>query len=249
MSDEIKPMSIHALTGTLPDYTPRIQLNEIKGLLAELRTWSEKLNKKIEAVRKEGGDPNCLHNQQVYREAAISMAAVGAIAPFIEGLLVHGFENLRAADPAVVGGRTHHRWQAGSRNTWNPDYWFCPETNKPEKGIARGTIQLMEALEIRDRFPEGLNRILDALFKYRNTMFHNGTEWPVSKRGKFRKTVKDKEWKSWFYFQEYGMDTPWLCYMTQEAIEKCLETAEALLEQFLRILDEWKEESWNKHDD
>ena len=249
MSSEIRPMSIHAFTGTLPDYTPRIQLDEIKGLFAELGTWSEKLNKKIEAVRKEGGDPNCLYNQQVYREAAISMAAVGALAPFIEGLLVHAFQNLRDADPAPADGRTHSRWRDARRDGWDPHLWFPPKGAGSQRNLVKGTIQLLEALEIRTQFPEDLEGILDALFQYRNKMFHYGTEWPVSEREKFRETVRDRKWKTWFYFPEYGMGTPWLCYMTQEAIEKCLETGEALLKGLLRILDDWKDASWSKHSD
>lgn len=232
----------HSLFEAFKDYDPRSQLNEIKDLLELLKPWEEELYDEIEKTKSDDTDEfgdhyvNLCH-QSVYRDAAISMAAVGALAPFIEGLLVHMFRFLRdrQAEQTVPGN--HDRWKSASKIAWDPHLWLNPKNTRTQTGIATGTIQLMEALQIRDRFPDNLDRVLEALFQFRNKMLHNGTEWPVEEREKFEKTINDNKWSDWFSAAKKGED-PWCFYMTHNLIENCLETGESLLKGFSKILDE-----------
>jgi len=178
-----------------------------------------------------------LCHQSVYRDAAISMAAVGALAPFIEGLLVHMFRFLRDNQAEQKMSGNHARWKIANEIAWDPHLWLNPKNTRTQTNIATGTIQLMEALQIQASFPDNLKQVLEALFQYRNKMLHNGTEWPVEEREKFENTIENKRWDNWFSAAKRG-DQPWCFYMTQDLIDVCLETAESLLKGFSQVLDE-----------
>ena len=239
-----KPSSkgFYSLYEAFKDYDPRSQLNEIKDLLELLKSWEKELCDTIKKAQSDDTDEfgdhhvNLCH-QSVYRDAAISMAAVGALAPFIEGLLVHMFRFLRDLQAEQTLPGDHDRWKAASKIAWDPHLWLNPKNTRTQTGISTGTIQLLEALQIQDRFPKNLKQVLEALFQYRNKMFHNGTEWPVEVREKFESTIKDNRWDAWFSAARRG-DQPWCFYMTQDLIDVCLETAESLLKGFAQVLDE-----------
>lgn len=225
------------------DYDPRSQLNEIKDLLELLKPWERELCDNIEKAQSDDTDEfgdryTDLCHQSVYRDAAISMAAVGALAPFVEGLLVHMFRFLRDNQAGQTVPEDRGQRKLAANIFWDPHYRFDVEKKREQKGIATGTIQLLDALKIRERFPQNLDQVLEALFHYRNKMFHNGTEWPVEVREKFDKSVQSK-WKNWFSAARIGNEEqPWCFYMTQDLIEVCLETADSLLKGFSQLLDD-----------
>lgn len=228
----------HSPLHVFPNYDPRSQLAEIRNLFSILQLWENEQSTDIERFRPANDyqDGTDLMYQSVYRDAAISMAMVGALAPFVEGLLVHMFALLEKAKRGNTSESQHERWKCANASAWEPHTYYDAKSRRIQKDITRGTLQLMDALEIRRRFPANLHEVIEALFHYRNKMFHNGTEWPVDERMKFKEAIKQKKWEQWFAVATEG-DEPWCFYMTQDMISTCIETAKAMMTAFENLLD------------
>jgi hypothetical protein len=159
----------------------------------------------------------------VYQGAAHSMAAVGMIAPLTETVLERLLRFLpEVADPSGFN-RGHRRWQVEEGKRWNCK--LAVEKDGAEKGdFLRGVPQILDALG-QSRLLDGQRRMqFEALFRYRNNMFHNGMEWPIELRLRFERDRK--AWPdSWFATAETGT-APWIIYMTPEFVELCLSFVE-----------------------
>ncbi len=133
-----------------------------------------------------------LHHS-TYQSAAHSMSAVGMIAPLTETIFYQCFRGMGTQFfPDSQSDPNHGRW-SGPRALW----WDCHSVlgdKKPEKDIARGIVQLAEAVGLLPKLPADLQQTLAALFGYRNSMFHNGLEWPLEERQKFAKRLADEQW-------------------------------------------------------
>ena len=78
--------------------------------------------------------------------------------------------------------------------------------------------------------PRELETTLDALFAYRNQMFHQGFEWPKGERLRFKQRIADSNWSgSWFDEAFYG-DGPWVYYLSAEYVTRCLEMIEQVFQ-------------------
>lgn len=49
-------------------------------------------------------------------------------------------------------------------------------------------------------------------------MFHNGFEWPTSKRETFKKLIEERGWTGWFSFSERN-GLPWVFYLSEAFLE------------------------------
>ena len=147
--------------------------------------------------------------QSFFQDAAQSMAAVGMLVPLIESLFAIIFPSL-------------------PKET---------EKNKNE-GIVKVILRLAESDGLAQFFPDDYKNVLEALFLYRNKMFHNGFIWPEKERNKFQKKIKEGGWpQSWFEETTYEdslkkTETPWIFCMSAQFIEHCLRTIERVLDGY-----------------
>ena len=198
------------------------QLLAIKSLIRRNQRADEELEQEIKDLYEQARRTTEVRNspyqddrwvdetyQSFFQDAAHSMAAVGMLAPFIESLFTAIFPRL-------------------------------PKERKKNKheGIAKVIPQLAESNGLSQFFPDDYNKVLDALYLYRNKMFHNAFMWPKDKRNKFQKTIKKRGWpQNWFKEIPYkdsrkSTETPWIFCMSVEFIEYCLLTVEKILDGY-----------------
>ncbi len=135
------------------------QLLAIKSLIRRNQQADEDLNQKIRNLRKQDQKRTGLWVDDVYQsffqDVAHSMAAIGMLAPFIEAL----FTVILPCLPK--------------------------EKEKNKQGVVKAITYLSKSRGLAQFFPEDYEKTLDALFLYRNKMFHNGFIWPENERDKF----------------------------------------------------------------
>ena len=193
------------------------QLVAIRSVLERNHEAEEMVSEEIKnleaEIRERGGNSwmvdHCvdhLHGS-TFLDAAHSMAAVGLIAPLIESLFDRAFSYL-------IGESYSERWQQGGRR---------------RSGIAKGILQLAEAIDLKRHLPADLERTLSVLFAYRNKMFHCGLEWPDKDLKDFANLIASNGWTDCFTKAESGGD-PWIFYMSRQFTDHCLETVDSVIE-------------------
>lgn len=221
----------HALM-LLSDLEYDAQFRAIKELLERQTRLDAEMNRELHElenqVRQLSGWNNERANDEygerfyasVYQEAAHSMAAVGMLAPFIESLFHHALLKMGAL--FAERGRAlppHSRFRAGG-----DDVWDCHKVWNGQRfhtHLLKGIEQLSSEVGLTSHMPSNLSQVLEALFAYRNKMFHNGFEWPMHERHKFEHRTQH-DWPSgWFSSAKTGED-PWIFYMTEEFITEVL---------------------------
>ena len=143
-----------------------------------------------------------LIHESGYQGIAHSMAAAGMLAPFIESVFRAAFRSMRR--------------------------------ELPSKDLVKNIMNFVddEELGMQQYMPTTLEPTLEALFAYRNKLFHFGFEWPQEERLKFHRRLS--EWPcDWFGVSTSGGD-PWMFYMSTEFIKYCLDTAVQVLTGFAR---------------
>lgn len=226
----------------LEDLDLEAQLVAVRALLRRNAATDAALEKEIkdiaERARQASGEYGLhlendwvdhLHGS-VFQDAAHSMAAVGMLVPMLESLLTATFGAIRdLKDPATpvtpAGPRASH---VGGKNFWDPHYLFSDA--RGSKDIARGVVQLAESTGLLSLLPVDFATVADALFTYRNRMFHHGFEWPKAERVKFAKLIVERGWPGdWFVTSESGHE-PWIFYMSDTFIAHVLGWFEGILE-------------------
>src|SRR5262249_45747947 len=125
-----------------------------------------------------------LFQETVYAEAAYSMGAVGMLAPFLETIFHQAFLAMgRELYSEATPPPSHDRWTMTTAEKW--DCRYVLENRKLKKNLVKGVLQISEATGVLSYLPSDLQLRLQALFSYRNAMFHNGFEWPQQERDKF----------------------------------------------------------------
>lgn len=157
---------------------------EIKSLDAHIRTYSG--GEEEYQMHLENHWADTLHGT-VFQDAAHSMSAVGMLAPFIESLIVSVFRGLRERFDANETQVTETvRGPSSAAKFWDPR--LVRDGEKWQKaGLTRGTKQVSDAIGLSPFLPEGFAAMHAALTAYRNSMFHNGFEWPLDERNRFRR--------------------------------------------------------------
>jgi len=226
----------------LEDVDLEAQLIAVRSLLRRNARADEELGQEIEDLAKRAGDASGeygmhlenswvdrLHGS-VFQDAAHSMSAVGMLVPMLESILTATFVGIRdleapARPVTPTGPRAAH---IGHKNFWDPHYLFGPRGGS--KDIARGAVQLADSVGLLPLLPADFAMAADALFTYRNRMFHHGFEWPKAERTKFKALIVEKGWPSdWFVSSESNHE-PWIFYMSDTLISHALEWFDAILE-------------------
>ena len=151
-----------------------------------------------------------LMNRSIYQAVAHSMAAVGMIAPFMEGVFKDGFERMGEELPRV--------------------------------NLAMNILKLVEKKELMPYMPDELAPTLEALFRYRNNLFHSGFEWPEHIRQQFKDATH--QWPNGWFDEATQDSDPWMFSMSSTFIKHCVRVAEEVtngLQDFL--IDEEREYS------
>ena len=167
--------------------------------------------------------------QMTFQSSAHSMAAVGMLAPFIESLFVEIFKALKTRGTEIKSD--HLRHDLPPKKRWDPRVYA--ENKNERRGIAKGTNQLAEAIDLLPLLPDNLEMSLMALYKYRNKMFHNGFEWPETIISSFDEERKD--WPGWFDLARRD-DKPWLVFITPEFCAHCVDLIDAIIDGTGRFL-------------
>jgi hypothetical protein len=231
--------------GILPDLDYEAQLIAISALLRRNDEADAETDRQIKEVdeyaRKTSGRRNhravdewvdLLHGS-TYQAAAHSMAALGMLAPLYESMFYQAFQGIRkeyfGMDIIPPG---HERSGMGKADDfWDCHFLYNAGTGKKEKKLVPGIEQLSEAVGMATHLPIELHNTLDALFSYRNKMFHGGFEWPLKECANFTKRIEEENWQDWFSFASHG-DDPFIVYMTEAFINHCLDLVHKLLEAF-----------------
>lgn len=163
---------------------------------------------------------NDMKYESVYRDAAESMAAIGMIAPLVESTIGQALAALGDMyDRHGIRLVEHDRWKrAGSHNLrWNCQYYFNKD-NKPQNNIILGLPQLVGACDLKKFLPPEFTTWFEAMFTYRNFMFHGGFEWTIERRDLFEKEIEENGWDPYFTWSKTN-GRPWVFYIKDDVIE------------------------------
>lgn len=212
------------------------------GLANVLRCWRNEIGQEIEKTRNgDSIDPDLGH-ESVYIDAACNHAFVGACAPFIEGTLAHGFAHLQHNFDLPEAPNQHPRWKCEKGHFWKFQK-IQRFGDRPRGSVVDGSYDLIAALGIESTFPLHLKNDLAALFVYRNCCFHNGFEWPVTKRKEFVRRCHESGWSDNFTWARTDRE-PWIAYLSPAFMERCIENCKSLIDAFEAVRIDWTKAGW-----
>ncbi len=231
------------------DKEPEYELRAVKDLIHSLFEKEAKIIYEIRysenAIATQGGNDfqvdehiDLLHYSG-YLDSACSHAAVGALAPFFEGFFVRECQWLRSLHlrgDISLSENSNERWKGFVKDEfWNPRMVF--NDGKYRKELASGLLQIIDALAIRNRFPEKLPEIIGPLFYFRNKVFHNGYEWPIEQRTAFVKAIRERKWDDYFDRSTSGGE-PKMFYPKKSFLNESISMAEEMVVHINKLNDE-----------
>ncbi len=175
-------------------------------------------------------------HQSVYRDAAESMAAIGMIAPLVESTLGQSLAALGDMyDRKIINPGSHKRWKrAGDHPArWNCQFYFNGK-GEASNNIILGLPQLAAACGLDKYLSEDFLTWFEAMFTYRNFMFHGGFEWAIERRQLFEMEVENKGWTSFFNCSTTN-ERPWIYYIENKAIDALPSMVEDMLDSLGRF--------------
>lgn len=217
----------------LPDLDYDSQLAAIHHTLRRHQQADDELKQEIAEIEAFAQRTSGIRNEQavnewtdrlhhlVYQDAAHSMSAVGMLAPMIESVFYQAFQSIRkhmTVDSSRPG--THDRWKQPAEDQW--DCHFVWSKGRRSKDLVQGIMQMAEATGLAAHLPSDLRLTLQALFEYRNKMFHNGFEWPVEERERFAKRIADAGWPTDWFDRAKSGGKPWVFYMSSNFVQHCV---------------------------
>ncbi|MDR3483926.1 MAG: hypothetical protein P4M05_03335 [Bradyrhizobium sp.] len=227
-----------AALALLPDLDFDAQLLAIRHLLRRNREADQQLEREMQDLSAYAHRTGSEHAQDdwgelfqisVHQDAAHSMAAVGVLAPLLESIFYQAFQKMPGHLESGAGRlASHPRGRLAAADLW--DCHFFWKAGGRQKNIVEGVLQLSDAAGLKPHLPADLRPTLDALFAYRNKMFHCGFEWPDDERRAFEARIRDSNWPSdWFARATRGGD-PWIFYMSELFIEHSLTTIDQVID-------------------
>lgn len=213
----------------LLDLDYEAQLRAICVMLSRHRHADGELSDKIKRI-----DETKVHSERLvderlellyvssYQGMAHSMAAVGMLAPLVESMFYSAFYRVREVFFSTNTSHGQHpRWERSAKGKWDCHLVYSKNGN-PKKDLVGGILELAEAVGLAPHFPDDLKTTLEALFEYRNKMFHFGMEWPVGERSKFERRIVDASWPLDWFGKETANGAPVLFYLTDAFVDHCL---------------------------
>ena len=253
----------------LRDFELEMQLIAIKGLLRHNREAEVASQREIDDLReraRQAAEPTKGMNypyqddewvdrvfESFFHDAAHSMAAVGMLAPFFEALFAAIFRYVQ--DEMKQAGQASSEDQRRKAIKNNDSCPFSKFKRLKKQGIVKAIVETVDTTELAQFFPDDYQKTLEALFSYRNKMFHHGFLWPkdekdekdeIDEREKFRNRICENEWPGgWFQETTHNGD-PYLFYMSDEFIEHCLKTIDDILDGVGAYYRSLHEDKWKK---
>lgn len=215
------------------------QLAAIHYLLRRHREEDERLSEEIKRIDVIARHSSGLRNEyaidqwtdhvhhSAYQHAAHSMAAVGMLASLVESLFYQTFQGIRQQmyeDPPLSA---HARWCQPAEDQWDCRFVWC--NGRRTKSVTEGIVQLAAAVGLDEHMPQDLKPTLEALFEYRNKMFHCGFEWPTDERARFQNRISKSGWPSGWFSTARSGERPWIFYLTDEFVGHCLRTIDRVI--------------------
>lgn len=155
------------------------------------------------------------------------MAAVGMLAPIIESILCQSFRGIRRSfETNSIPFSSHPRWKLTTNEKWDCHYVFSQSGGK-KRNLVKGILQLANATGLTAHLPNDFGPTLQALFEYRNKMFHFGFEWPTFEREQFHKRIAD--WPSDWFSLATSDHKPWIFYVTDTFINHSFNIIDSVL--------------------
>lgn len=179
-----------------------------------------------------------LFHESIYADATYSMAAVSLLAPFIETVF---HQCLQAIGSMLIGAPRfgdHERWRSVDLMQW--DCHLFINGGKARTNLPLGIMQISEAIGLLPKLPADIRPHLEALFLYRNKMFHHGFEWPQDERDRFKK--KTEEWPTSWFTDATQNKKPWLFYLSDEFIADTVKMAGQILDAIGSFVSENREQ-------
>jgi hypothetical protein len=200
----------------LPDLDYDAQLVAIRELLAGQGEAAKGLTQQLCDLEHQARNHMGLHSQQavedwvrrvqasVYQDAAHSMAAVGMLAPFVESLFHQVFTRVgRMWSESAAALPLHPRFHPTEAQAWDC-HSVRYDSGAWGKDLVAGIKQLAGETGLTPYVSPNIWLSMQALFSYRNKMFHHGFEWPLEERRKFAARAS-KEWPTeWFSWAQNG---------------------------------------------
>jgi len=229
----------------LPDLDYDAQIMAIRILLFQHREADEKHTDEIKSLEEYFKSPghhseravdewvDLLHSS-VYQDAAHSMAAVGMLAPLVESMFFGAFYKVREHFFSANSQYSNHpRWSFSAKEQWDC-HFFYDKKGKCHKDLAKGIIELSDAVELTPHLPNDLRPTLQALFAYRNKMFHCGFEWPLDERKRFEQHINqgisNEGWSPDWFDSATTDGIPWIFYLTDNFVDHCLDSFDHVVE-------------------
>lgn len=209
-----------------PDYDPDAQLIAVSTIIRSLTNVLEEKEKSFDETDYSKLNPDYageFYAEDIcnlgFLETAVSHSAVAVIAPFLEGLFCH---EIAALHSNGFQGKTQHP-RSKEKGFWNSKLVFNNNSGEMEPcGIVKGVHQILEALELLKFFPDNFKEMLEIIFSYRNHVLHNGFEFKIEQRNKFKREIEEKGWGE--YFSWCTSDgKPWIASMKRNFMLKCFE--------------------------
>ncbi|MCC6881338.1 MAG: hypothetical protein IT576_04215 [Verrucomicrobiales bacterium] len=202
------------------------QLHAVHSLVQCLSEWTAGYNHQIDLAIDEDmtGSWDLDPIESTFREfgfadLAENLAFITTIAAFLESLFM---QCLPALEPRFKEAyqEDHARFQRYRDAI--PSFWDPAKPTKNGDKIVRRITDILEASGlVRFMIPD-FPRVLDAVFRYRNQMIHNGYEWDREERQRFARTIQDEGWSKWFSVSTIDK-APWYFTTTGTFRRVCLE--------------------------
>ena len=165
------------------------------------------------------------YHQSVYVDAANSMSTIGMIAPTLESVLYEIFNKIGQKFKNPILSESSSRLKLDENKRFDCHLIY---SEKSKKGfitsLTKGIIELSQDTGLQSYLPSDFPCIVDAIFSYRNKIFHNGLEWPESERINFQKKIDNSNWPVNWFSKAQSDDTPWFFYMTDTFQSLCMKT-------------------------
>jgi hypothetical protein len=169
---------------------------------------------------------DALHDS-VYHDAARSAAAAGMLAPFVENLFTGIFRGISKMGDDVLGNNGNQpRAVRAKALFWDPHTYF--ERKEIKTDIVAGIRQLADVTGLTPFLPGDAEKVLSALFSYRNQIMHNGFEWPLDRRESF--ASQRRQWPTKWFSSASSGGKAWVWYMTDVFVERILAFIDEVLE-------------------